>query len=65
MLLHILPINDIKPHEDTTTCHCNPSVEVTDSGDMMVIHNSFDGRENYEKKQNKQKKAHGTQRNVA
>ena len=27
-MVHILPINDLKEHEENTTCECNPKVEV-------------------------------------
>ena len=45
MSIHILPRNDIKEHEETTTCICGPKVKFLDNGEMMIIHNSFDGRE--------------------
>jgi len=48
MTYHILPINDIKEHEEASTCHCNPEVKF-ENGDMIIIHNSFDGREYKEK----------------
>lgn len=41
---HILPINDIKPHEESTGCHCKPKV-ISENGDTIVVHSSFDGRE--------------------
>ena len=44
MAIHILPINDIKEHEETTTCECCPSVAF-ENGEMIIIHNSFDKRE--------------------
>lgn len=47
MVYHILPINDLKEHEEETTCECMPSVEFVEGG-MIVIHNSFDGRELHE-----------------
>jgi len=47
MNYHITPINDIKPHEEKSTCHCNPTVKVID-GNQIIIHNSFDGREGVE-----------------
>jgi len=41
----ILPINDIQKHEEeSTTCACKPRVEFI-NGEMLIIHNSFDGRE--------------------
>lgn len=50
-MIHVLPINDLKEHEETTTCWCNPKVEFADpeTGEQysegLVIHNSADGRE--------------------
>lgn len=41
---HLLPINDIKEHEELSTCHCFPDVEILENGDLMIIHNAFDGR---------------------
>jgi hypothetical protein len=49
MSIHIIPINDLKPHDETTTCDCFPKVQFEDNGEMLVIHNSFDGREKTEK----------------
>jgi hypothetical protein len=46
MIYHLYPVNDLKPHDtDGTTCHCDPEMELTPEGDMLIIHNSFDGRE--------------------
>lgn len=47
MILHVTPINDLEKHEESTTCKCNPIVEHI-NGNMVVIHNSFDGREGVE-----------------
>ena len=44
-MIHILPVNDLKEHEELTTCECNPRIEILDDGEIMVIHNSYDGRE--------------------
>ena len=43
-MIHILPVGDIKPHEESTTCHCQPKV-IMESGEMIVVHSAFDGRE--------------------
>ena len=45
MIWHILPINDIKEHEEESTCECYPCVKIVDGGDMIIIHNAYDGRE--------------------
>lgn len=48
MALHVLPINDIRLHEESgETCHCNPRVQKDENG-TLVIHNAFDGREMFE-----------------
>ena len=45
MIWHILPVDDIKPHEELSTCACEPKVEKAPNGDLLVLHNSYDGRE--------------------
>lgn len=49
MIYHITPINDLEEHQESSTCKCNPKVEVQPGGDLIVIHNSFDRRELVEK----------------
>ena len=44
-MIHILPVNDLKEHEELTTCECKPRIEILDNGEIMVVHNSYDGRE--------------------
>ncbi len=44
MVYHIQPINDTHEHVDSSVCACEPRVQLID-GNMLVIHNSFDGRE--------------------
>lgn len=44
-MIHLIPVNDLVIHEENTTCDCQPKVEFLESGDMMVTHNSYDGRE--------------------
>jgi hypothetical protein len=45
-MIHVYPVNDEQEHEtgDTTTCWCDPTLEI-DRPEMIVIHNSADGRE--------------------
>ena len=41
---HVYPVDDLKPHDtESGKCWCNPQ-----SDDFVVIHNSQDGREDYE-----------------
>ena len=48
MIYHIIPLNDIKEHIDSSTCDCHPKLEELPSGDFLCIHNSWDGREEKE-----------------
>jgi hypothetical protein len=43
-MLHVIPLNDIKEHSEDSTCECYPSV-IVENGEMILVHNSFDGRE--------------------
>jgi len=51
-MFHILPIDDLKPHEEEgTQCPCSPRVFFNDPdtgeafAEAIVVHRSFDGRE--------------------
>lgn len=44
--MHVYPTNDIREHILSLDCPCQP---VLDEEDNIVIHNSFDGREAYER----------------
>ena len=39
--VHIAPLNDIRTHDLTTYCECNPIID----DDGVIIHNSWDFRE--------------------
>lgn len=43
-MINIIPLYDLKKHIEDTTCDCCPEVEF-ENGEMIIIHNSFDGRE--------------------
>ena len=43
-MYNILPINDLKEHLEDSTCECRPKI-IYENGEMIIIHNSFDGRE--------------------
>lgn len=43
-MYHVLPLNDIKEHQEESTCHCQPKVKI-EGGEMICIHNAFDKRE--------------------
>ena len=42
--MHILPVNDLEEHTEESTCKCSPQVTF-ENGEMIIIHNYFDGRE--------------------
>ena len=48
MKYHVLPTNDLKEHTESEKCECNPTIKTVDKS-MIIVHNSFDGRENIEK----------------
>ena len=44
MIIHVYPNNE--EHElEGTQCICEPKLEILKTGDMILSHNSFDGRE--------------------
>lgn len=42
--LHVTPIDDLRPHEDASTCWCKPK----ENEPGVWTHNALDGRESYE-----------------
>lgn len=55
-IYHILPTNDLKIHTEVLdistgvnrcNCECKPTVSF-EGDNILIIHNSFDGRENFE-----------------
>lgn len=48
-MIHVLPQNDLFPHEESEECWCEPETIWTDGGkplgEAIVIHNAADGRE--------------------
>lgn len=46
-IYHVMPVNDEKEHSESYKCSCQPEVK-TEGKNMLVIHNSFDGREGVE-----------------
>jgi hypothetical protein len=43
-MINIIPINDLKPHTENSSCACKPNILWQDE-EMIVIHNSYDKRE--------------------
>lgn len=48
MILHIIPLNDLEEHEESSTCKCDPSAQIVNE-EIIITHNSFDRRELIEK----------------
>lgn len=48
MIYHITPINDLKEHEESSVCPCDPTIKTIITGDVLCIHNAYDGREGVE-----------------
>lgn len=44
--LHIVPMGDLRDHEDSCACWCRPTEEEDHPGIWM--HHALDGREKYE-----------------
>ena len=52
---HVVPINDVREHTDDEDfdwdwCDCLPTIETVENSDgqVLVVHNSWDGREESE-----------------
>ncbi len=41
---HILPIDDLYPHEESQDCECNPRVEIVEDS-LLIVHYAWDGRD--------------------
>ena len=42
-----MPINDLKEHSENSICECKPKI-IYENGEMIIVHNSYDGREGLE-----------------
>jgi hypothetical protein len=50
-MIHVSPLDDIEEHDLSdlgNTCKCNPKVIIQPNAEIIVVHNSFDGREGVE-----------------
>lgn len=48
MTIHVLPLNDLKEHMESIDCECHPKLTYVGEGNLIVTHNSYDGREHFE-----------------
>lgn len=44
--MHVIPINDLREHDEHGACWCRPTIY---HDDAIVVHNSMDRREEYER----------------
>lgn len=42
---HIIPVNDLRQHNQSVMCECQPVIELQPNGARVVLHNSYDNRE--------------------
>lgn len=42
---HVLPVNDLREHEESSECWCSPHNE---EGGTLIVHNALDQREEIE-----------------
>lgn len=48
-MIHVYPTNDLEQHDlEGTQCKCNPQVIIEPNAEIIIVHNSFDGREGVE-----------------
>jgi hypothetical protein len=45
--VHVYPVNDLREHEISRDCPCSPREDEEEPS--LVIHNSWDGREKFER----------------
>lgn len=53
-MIHIMPVDDLREHEKSLLCWCEPRIEEYDTNgapliESMAVHNSADGREAVER----------------
>ena len=53
MIQHVYPPNDVFQHKlDGMPCECLPEFETDDNGNVLIIHNAYDGRDLIEEVEN-------------
>jgi hypothetical protein len=53
--IHIFPTHDLKEHltDGDDICSCMPKYTTLKDGSILIVHNSWDGREHFENKRSK------------
>lgn len=44
--IHVLPLNDLRDHQELPTCWCKPTPDAEEPS--VLVHHSMDRREEYE-----------------
>lgn len=44
MIINIIPVDDLLPHTEMSTCKCGPVI-IMESDQIIIRHNSYDERE--------------------
>jgi len=48
-MIRVSPLNDLEEHDlETTQCKCQPRIICEPNCEIIVVHDSFDGREGVE-----------------
>lgn len=47
MSIHVIPIADLREHDEHSDCWCGPEVQLVDH-DWVLTHHALDGREHAE-----------------
>ena len=42
---HLIPLDDLRKHEETWACWCTPTLLQEADSEVVVVHHSLDGRE--------------------
>lgn len=43
--IHVLPIKDLREHDETVGCWCEPHIEIVGEDGRVIVHDALDGRE--------------------
>ena len=44
-IIHVLPLNDLRPHIESPHCPCRPRIE---GEGCLIVHHAYDGRDRCE-----------------
>ena len=48
-VVHIIPLGDFEPHDETLSCRCEPQIKpVEDGGRDLAVHQAYDDRSGLE-----------------